>query len=87
MKIHQSAFIQDLVIEKRLTNCNANVIPMKAGSSIEILDLEDYEKANFHTYQKLVGKLMYLSCSTRPDISFVVGQLSRHNANPKKRYL
>ena len=27
---------------------------------------------------------MYLSCGTKPDIAFVVGQLSRYNANPRK---
>lgn len=31
MKIDQSAFIRDLVIEEGLTDCNAPVIPMKAG--------------------------------------------------------
>ena len=62
MKIHQLAFIRDLVIEEGLTNCNANVIPMKAGSSIEMTDLEDYEETDLRTYQRLVGKLMYLSC-------------------------
>ena len=30
---------------------------------------------------------MYLSCGKRPDIAFVVGQLSRHNADPKKGHL
>ena len=87
MKIHQSEFIRDLVIEEGLTDCNANVIPMKAGSSIEMSDPENYEEANLHTYQRLVGKLMYLSCGTRPDISFVIRQLSRHNADPRKGHL
>ncbi len=35
LKIDQSAFIRDLVIEEGLTDCNANVIPMRAGSAIE----------------------------------------------------
>lgn len=87
MKIHQSAFIQDLVIEEGLTDFNANVIPMKAGSFIEMLDSEDHEEADLHTYQRLVGKLMYLLYGIRPDISFVVGQLSRHNANLRKEHL
>ena len=30
---------------------------------------------------------MYLSCGTRPDIAFVMGQLSRHNLNPHIGYL
>lgn len=87
MKISQSAFIQDLVIEEGLTECNANVIPMKAGSAIEMTEPEDYEEADLRTYQQLIGKLMYLACGTKPDISFVVGQLSRHNANLRKGHL
>ncbi len=50
MKIDQSVFIRDLVIEEGLTNCNANVIPMKAGSSIEMADAENYEEADLRTY-------------------------------------
>ena len=87
MKIDQSAFIRDLVIEERLTYCNANVIPMKAGSSSEMTCPEDYEKADLRTYQRIIGKLMYLACGTRPDIAFAVGQLSKHNADPRKGHL
>lgn len=42
MKIYQLAFIRDLVIDKRLTNCNTNVISMKVGLFIKMMDLEDY---------------------------------------------
>lgn len=56
---------------------------MKAGSSIEMGEHDDYEEAELKLYQRLIGKLMYLSCGTRPDIAFVVGQLSRHNADPR----
>lgn len=84
MKIHQSAFIRDLVIEKGFTECNANIIPMKAGSAIEMLEPEDYDKADLHTYQRLIGKLMYLACGTRPNIFFAVRQLSKYNADPRK---
>ena len=87
LKIDQSAFVRDLVLEEGLTDCNANVIPMKAGSAIDMSDPEDYEEVDLHTYQRLIGKLMYLSCGTRPDIAFAVGQLSRHNADPRKGHL
>lgn len=39
-------FIKDLVIEEGLTNCYANVIPMKAGLLIEMGNPEDYKKTD-----------------------------------------
>ena len=84
MKIDQSAFIRDLVMEENLSDCNANVVPMKAGSAIDMSDVDAYEEEDLHTYQRLIGKLMYLACGTRPDIAFAIGQLSRHNADPRR---
>lgn len=34
IKIDQLAFIRDLVIEKNLTDCDVNIIPIKVGSAI-----------------------------------------------------
>lgn len=50
MKIYQSAFVRDHVIKKGLTNCNINIISIKAGLSIEITDSEDYNETDFRTY-------------------------------------
>lgn len=44
---------------------------------------DDYKKAEMRPYQRLIGQLMCLLCGTCPDIAFVVGQLSRHNADPR----
>ena len=87
MKIDQSAFIRDLIIEKGLTNCNATVILMKAGSVIDMPDADNYKETELLEYQRLIGKLMYLTCGTRPDIAFAVEQLSKYNANPRKGHL
>ena len=48
---------------------------------------DDYDKANSGDYQRLIGKLMYLACGTRPNIAFLVGRLSKHNADPRKDHL
>ncbi len=60
---------------------------MKAGSTIEMTEPEDYEETDLRKYQRLIGQLMYLACGTRRDIAFVVGQLSKHNVDPRKDHL
>lgn len=50
MKIDQSVFIRDHVIEKALIKCNANIIPIKAGLVIEITEPEDYKKIEVQKY-------------------------------------
>lgn len=60
---------------------------MKAGSAIEINDLEDYEETELQKYQRFIGKFMHLAYRTRPDIAFMVDQLSTHIANPRKGHL
>ena len=37
-------------------------------------------------YAKVIGCLMYAMTSTRPDIAFAVGKLSRYTSNPSKFY-
>lgn len=59
---------------------------MKARSAIEMLDSKDYKKTELYEYQWLIGKLIYLVCRTRPDITFAVRQLSKYNANLRKSH-
>lgn len=73
MKINQSVFIQDLVIEERFTNCNANVITIKADLSIKMTNSKDYKKSNLDIYPWLIKKLIYLVYSMRSDIIFTIG--------------
>ncbi len=87
LKIDQSSFICNLVIEESLRNCNSNIIPMKAGSAIEMIEHDDYEDTKIKPYQHLIGNIIYLACGKRLDIAFIVGFLNRHNANPKKSHL
>lgn len=55
-----------------MQDCNPVNTPMKTGNFIEMQGENDYEKVDFKVYQRLIGKPIYLSCGTRPDISFVV---------------
>lgn len=55
---------------------------MKASNVIEINEVDDYNKTDLKAYHHLIGKLIYLSCSTRTDIAFAFRQLSKRNVNP-----
>lgn len=48
---------------------------------------ENYEKADLHIYNRLIGKLMYIAYDIRPNVAFAVWQLSKHNADARKSYL
>ena len=48
---------------------------------------DDYEEKDLYTYQRLIVKLMYLSCGTKPDIAFAVGLLGRYNVDPKRSHI
>lgn len=63
------------------------MILMKTNSAIEMTEPENYKKVDFHLYQQLLGKFMYLVYETRSDISFTIEQLSRHNTDVRKSHL
>ncbi|KRZ72506.1 Retrovirus-related Pol polyprotein from transposon TNT 1-94, partial [Trichinella sp. T8] len=60
-------------------------IPIDASNklSAEMCPRTETEKAEMQNmpYRSLVGSLMYLSVSTRPDIAFAVSLLSQFNEN------
>lgn len=49
-----------------------------------MIDPEDYEKTKLCIYQWPIGKLMYLVYEMRSEIVFVIEQLNKYNANPRK---
>ncbi len=73
MKIDKTTFIWDLVvIKKDLIKYNANVIPIKTGSFIEIVLSDNYKEVELCPYQHLINKLKYLACYTRPSIISII---------------
>ncbi len=60
---------------------------MKAGCFIEMSESGHYEEVDIKLYQRLIGKLMYLSCGTGPEIAFAVGQLSKYNSDHRAGHM
>jgi hypothetical protein len=69
-----------------MNNCNLTRLSIPAGTVLQPDTEEplDYNKAT--VYRQIVGSTIYLANYTRPDISYVVGQLARFMAIPGQSY-
>jgi hypothetical protein len=78
--ISHQRMVNDLVSKYGLEDSNPRRLPLSAsslvGTSEEPLDLKLFP------YRQLVGSLMHLAVTVRPDISYAVGALARHMAAP-----
>jgi len=66
-----------------MADCNPANTPAEINTKLEIAAEEAVDPT---MYKQLVGSLRYL-CNNRPDLSFVVGLISRFINNPKKSHL
>jgi hypothetical protein len=75
--------VLDLFTETGMLGCRPSVAPIdqKFKLSVEAREPIDRER-----YQRLVGRLIYLS-HTRPDISFVVSVVSRYMHDPREGHM
>uniref|UniRef100_A0A803NC49 Uncharacterized protein n=1 Tax=Chenopodium quinoa TaxID=63459 RepID=A0A803NC49_CHEQI len=67
-----------------MINCKLADTPMIMNHGLQII--EGLESVNQTQYQRLVGKLIYLS-HTRPDLAYAVGVVSRFMYKPQKQHL
>lgn len=81
LKIDQKGYIRHLLESKKMSFCHPTVFLMKTGSTLTLYQAEDLFPTDMIVYQLLIKKLMYLVFGTRPDIAFIVEQLSCHNSN------
>lgn len=87
LKVDQKKYIQNLLEFEGMSLCHLTVFPMKASSSLILYQVGDHVLTDIVAYQRLIGKLMYLACGTRPDITFVVEKLSCHNSDPRAGHI
>lgn len=77
--VHQQAYARKVLNRFNMANCNAVATPSDSAQNLGDFDAE--AEMNF-PYREAVGSLMYLAMATRPDISFAVGNVSRHMEKP-----
>lgn len=82
----QSYYIDSILEDFNMSKCNPVATPMAYGTKLSMFDCpttkEEVAEMAKIPYRELIGKVMYLMTSTRPDIAHCVGVLSRYLNNP-----
>jgi hypothetical protein len=85
--IHQEMFIDSLLLEYELTNCNAVKTPLDRDHPLGLpTDLHAPIANLTHSFQRLVGSLLFLQTCSRSNISFAALLLSQHCSCPEPRH-
>lgn len=78
-----------------MTNCNRVCTPLEAGAELRQLADSDPDDSKsiacssieHGQYQSLVGSLIYLMTSTRPNLAYMLSTLSKFTAAPTLKHL
>ncbi|XP_055825307.1 uncharacterized mitochondrial protein AtMg00810-like [Solanum dulcamara] len=91
--LNQRKYSLELISEVGLSGARPASTPLEANHKLTIVDYDvhvgnkaDLEVEDLVGYQKLIGKLIYLTI-TRPDICFAVQVLSQFMQRPKQSHL
>ena len=77
LQLTQTKLINKILEEFKMTDCNGTSTPME--TTLQITEGEPIIQV---PYRKLIGSLMYIATTTRPDIMFCVSYLSRFLDKP-----
>jgi hypothetical protein len=81
IKIDQSGMIDSIIQQFGLEEAKTKTTPLSPSIKLSKNEGEPLDKETF-PYGTLVGKLMFLTVATRPDIAYSVGTLARFISNP-----
>jgi len=85
--IHQEMFIDSLLSDYDMVDCNAVKTPLDRDNPLGLATDVYPAIANLTvSFQRLVGSLLFLQLCSRPDISFAVLVLSQHTSAPEPRH-
>ncbi|CAB0007771.1 unnamed protein product [Nesidiocoris tenuis] len=76
IKLHQSAYINQLLRKFQMQDCKEISTPIE--KNLRLNKAKSDEEKTEEPYRQLVGCLMYLMIGSRPDISFALNYFSRY---------
>jgi hypothetical protein len=85
VKLSNEKLITDMLDSFNMLDCKTKSVPLDPGMKLKKGDGDPLPPDN--RYRELVGGLLYLSTTVRPDISHVSGLLGRFSSNPTTQHL
>lgn len=82
VKMNQKRYISKILERFEMTHCKPRVTPCEMKMKFD----SEGEATDSKKYCEVVGSLIYLMTSTRPDLSFVVSKLSQYLSEPKQQH-
>jgi hypothetical protein len=83
LKVSQQKYIEETVCEFELENAPDVATPMLFGQKMSEDMSVDSEPVDWTRYRQLVGRLLHISVTTRPDISYAVSKLCQYMKKPR----
>ena len=87
ISLSQTVYIDTLLKKFGLDNANPVLTPLDPNVKFDTFEKSESMDDKIVTgYAQLIGSLMYLAISTRPDIAFAVNKLAQFSSNPKPEH-
>ncbi|PIK39827.1 hypothetical protein BSL78_23335 [Apostichopus japonicus] len=88
IKINQSKYIEKMLLKYGMKDCKARSTPCEMNVDKVFENPEDQiELTDARLYREIVGSLIYVMTSTRPDLCYTVTKLAQHMSNPTMAHL
>lgn len=89
MRLSQKAYVQRLLVRFGMSDCKSLPTPAALDRLVPVTEeVSEDERVLMEKipYRSLVGGLLYLMVTTRPDIAFAVTQLAKFVNNPRQEH-
>jgi len=90
IKVSQEKYIREILERFYMKECKPVSTPFIPGLKLtrgnERIADDEKNKLEGVPYRELIGSLIYLSNTSRPDLAFAAGVLSRFSVNPRKEH-
>lgn len=83
----QRKYIERLLVDTNMDTANGCQTPAATTRLEDIVDVDSIQPCEKTEYRNLVGRLLWLSGCTRPDITYAVNQLTKYYQSPEVKHL